>query len=135
MPLSMSRSAAGKLRPSCASAKPPNTYAGTKCGASVVRMSNTCSMLLEAVVGDAMLAVVLDRTQPRQIGGRLRVAERRGPQVLARRVVRQLLERPRAAATSWYAWPEQHRGGGAEGQRQRRWRPAMRCRQTGSAIT
>jgi hypothetical protein len=50
---------------------------------------------LESVVGDAMLAVVLHGAQPGEVGRGLGVTERRGAHVLARRVVRQLLERPR----------------------------------------
>ena len=49
----------------------------------------------EAQIGAPMLAEILDGAQPCQVGGGLRVTEGHGPQMLARRVVRQLLERPR----------------------------------------
>ena len=65
---------------------------------------------LEPVVGEAVLAVVLDGAQPRQVPGGLSETQRGRPQVLARGVVRQLLERPWRRQGVRRVARERHRG-------------------------
>ena len=55
---------------------------------------------VEAIVAVAVLSVVLHRSEPGQIGRGLRVAERRRLEELARRVVGELLDRPRMGEPS-----------------------------------